>query len=78
MWMNALGKNRRFKKTSDSSVLEESGTGRKWYPLMQLMQAGTLKYSDLVKLQRAGETHLPLAEEMLRHEVMKLGEILNS
>lgn len=77
MWKKVLGENRRFKQLPGSLVLVESGTGRKFYPVISLLQSGALKFSDCVNLQKSGEEYLPAPSEMKLPEIMKLKEVLN-
>lgn len=77
MWKKVLGENRRFKQVPGSLTLIESGTGRKFYPVIQLLQSGALSFSQCVNLQKAEENYLPAPPEMKLPEIMKLKEVLN-
>lgn len=76
MWKTVLGKSLRFKKTSGSVMLIESGTGRKFYPVVALLQSGALTFSQCVNLQQAGEEYLPLPDQMKVGEIFALKTIL--
>jgi hypothetical protein len=76
MWKKVLDKNRCFKQLPGSLVLVESGTGRKFYPVVSLLQSGALRLSDCYNLQKAGEEYLPAPSEMKLPEILKLKELL--
>jgi|GEM_PF-4966085 len=75
MWKKVPGENRRFKQLPGSLVLVESGTGRKFYPVISLLQSGSLKFSECVNLQKAGEDYLPIPSEMKVQEIMGIKDL---
>lgn len=76
MKKTVLGTTRQFNQTMGSLVLIEVSTRRKFYPILQLMGAGTLQFGDVIALQAAGEEYLPLASEMTLGEALALKEII--